>query len=37
VAILRGEEKAKQQTNRINAFMLLAFLIIGLIGFIIAM
>ena len=32
VAILRGEEKAKQQTNRINAFMLLAFLIIGLIG-----
>jgi cytochrome c oxidase subunit II len=32
VGILRGEEKAKQQTNRINAFMLLAFLIIGLIG-----
>src|SRR5258705_2570647 len=32
VAILRGEEKAKQQTNRINGFMLLAFLIIGLIG-----
>jgi cytochrome c oxidase subunit II len=32
VAVLRGEEKAKQQTNRINAFMLLAFLIIGLIG-----
>jgi len=32
VGILRGEEKAKQQTNRINGFMLLAFLIIGLIG-----
>ncbi len=32
VAVLRGEEKAKRQTNRINAFMLLAFLIIGLIG-----
>ena len=32
VGILRGEEKAKQQTNRINGFMLLAFLVIGLIG-----
>ena len=32
VAVLRGEEKAKKQTNRINGFMLLAFLIIGLIG-----
>jgi cytochrome c oxidase subunit II len=32
VAVLRGEEKAKKQTNRINAFLLLAFLIIGLIG-----
>ena len=32
VAVLRGEEKAKKQTNRINAFMLLAFLIAGLIG-----
>ena len=32
VAVLRGEEKAKKQTNRINAFMLLAFLIIGLIA-----
>src|SRR5258705_4010498 len=32
VGILRGEEKAKKQTNRINGFMLLAFLIIGLIG-----
>lgn len=32
VAILQGEEKAKKQSNRINAFLLLAFLIIGLIG-----
>jgi len=32
VSVLRGEEKAKQQTNRINAFLLLVFLILGLIG-----
>lgn len=32
VAVLRGEDKARKQTNRINAFMLLAFLIVGLIG-----
>lgn len=32
VAVLRGEEKARKQNNRINAFMLLIFLIIGLIG-----
>lgn len=32
VAVLRGEEKARKQANRVNAFMLLAFLIIGLIG-----
>src|ERR1044071_3161914 len=32
VAVLRGEEKAKKQTNKVNAFMLLAFLILGLIG-----
>jgi cytochrome c oxidase subunit 2 len=32
VAILRGVEKAKKRSNRINAFLLLAFLIIGLIG-----
>jgi len=32
VAVLRGEEKARKQTNRINAFLLLAFLIAGLIG-----
>ncbi|MDQ3552695.1 MAG: hypothetical protein M3413_14355 [Bacteroidota bacterium] len=32
VAILKGEEKARKETNRINAFLLLAFLIIGLFG-----
>ncbi|HUM98201.1 MAG TPA: cytochrome c oxidase subunit II [Chitinophagaceae bacterium] len=32
VAILRGEEKARKQTNKINGFMLLVFLIVGLIG-----
>ncbi len=32
VSVLRGEEKSRKQTNRVNAFMLLAFLIIGLIG-----
>lgn len=32
VAVLRGEERARKQTNKVNAFMLLAFLIIGLIG-----
>src|SRR5215211_4619039 len=32
VAILRGEDKTRKESNRINAFMLLAFLVIGLIG-----
>jgi len=32
VAVLRGEERARKQTNRINAFLLLVFLIVGLIG-----
>src|SRR6476619_1483587 len=32
VSVLRGEEKARKQTNRINAFLLLAFLVLGLIG-----
>src|SRR5262250_2021724 len=32
VSVLRGEEKARKQTNRINAFLLLTFLIAGLIG-----
>jgi cytochrome c oxidase subunit II len=32
VAILRGEERTRKENNRVNAFMLLAFLIIGLLG-----
>src|SRR5690606_8314660 len=32
VAVLRGEEKARKQTNKVNAFMLLAFLVLGMIG-----
>ena len=32
VAILRGEEKSRKQNNRINAFLLLLFMIVGLIG-----
>lgn len=32
VSVLRGIEKARKQTNKVNAFLLLAFLIIGLIG-----
>ena len=32
VSILRGEEKTRKESNRINAFMLLAFLVIGLFG-----
>lgn len=32
VAVLRGLEKARKQSNKINGFMLLAFLIAGLFG-----
>lgn len=32
VAILKGEEKSRKDTNKINAFLLLAFLIVGLFG-----
>ena len=32
VAVLRGEDKVRKQTNKINGFMLLSFLILGLIG-----
>ena len=32
VAILRGEEKTRKENNRINAFLLLAFLVLGLVG-----
>ena len=32
VSVMRGEEKSKKQNNRINAFLLLVFLIGGMIG-----
>ncbi len=32
VAILRGEERSRKDTNRINAFLLMAFLVVGLFG-----
>jgi len=32
VSVMRGEEKSRKQTNKINAFLLLAFLVLGLIG-----
>src|SRR4029453_3772934 len=32
VSVMRGEEKARKQTNKVNAFLLLVFLIAGLIG-----
>ena len=36
VAIMRGEERSRKQTNKINAFLLLVFLIAGIIAFVIA-
>jgi cytochrome c oxidase subunit 2 len=32
VAMIRGYESARKQSNKINAFLLLAFLVLGLIG-----
>ncbi len=32
VSVLKGEEKTRRQSNKINGFMLVAFLIFGLIG-----
>lgn len=32
VAVLRGYERSRKQSNKINGFLLLAFLIVGLIG-----
>lgn len=32
IAVIRGEEKTRKQSNRVNAFLLLAFLIVGLFG-----
>ena len=32
VSVLKGEEKARKQNNKINAFMLISFLVLGLAG-----
>jgi cytochrome c oxidase subunit II len=32
VSVLKGEEKARKQNNKINAFLLISFLVLGLIG-----
>ncbi|MDQ6756540.1 MAG: cytochrome c oxidase subunit II [Bacteroidota bacterium] len=32
VSVLKGEEKSRKQTNRINGFLLVAFLFLGLVG-----
>ena len=32
VSILKGEEKSRKQNNRINAFLLIAFLVLGMYG-----
>ena len=32
VSVLKGEEKTRKQNNKINAFLLIAFLVLGLIA-----
>ncbi len=32
VSVLKGEKKAREQSNRVNAFLMLAFLVLGLAG-----
>jgi len=32
VSVLKGEERARKQNNKINAFLLISFLVLGLIG-----
>ncbi len=32
VSVLKGEKKSREQSNRINAFLMLAFLVVGLFG-----
>jgi cytochrome c oxidase subunit 2 len=32
VSVLRGEEKSRKQSNKINGFLMLVFLVLGLIG-----
>ncbi len=35
VSVLKGEKKAFEQSNRINAFLLVVFLVLGLIGYLV--
>lgn len=32
VSILKGEDRSRKQTNKINGFLMVGFLILGLIG-----
>jgi cytochrome c oxidase subunit 2 len=32
VGILKGEEKTRKQSNKVNGFLMVAFLVFGLIG-----
>ncbi|MFZ1530470.1 MAG: cytochrome c oxidase subunit II [Ferruginibacter sp.] len=32
VSVLKGEEKARKQNNKVNAYMLISFLVLGLLG-----
>ena len=32
VSVLKGEDQSRKQTNKVNAFLMLAFMIVGLIG-----
>ncbi len=32
VSVLKGEKKSREQSNRINGFLMLAFLVLGLVG-----
>lgn len=32
VSVLRGEERSRKQSNKINAFLMLVFLVVGMIG-----
>src|SRR6188472_417190 len=32
VSVLKGEERSRKQTNRINGFLLVGFLLLGLVG-----
>ncbi len=32
VSILKGEESSRKQTNKVNGFLMIPFLILGLIG-----